>query len=247
MSGHSKWSQIKRQKGVADQRRGKIFTKIGREIQMAARAGGADPALNPALRLAIAKARQANMPRDNIDRAIKRATEGTGGEDWQQVLYEGYGPGGAALLIDTLTDNRNRSVSEIRATLSRGGGNMGEAGSTAWIFVLKGQIAVETGGVDADRVALQAIDAGAEDVQLDEGGIEVITAPADFESVRDALESAGVPIASAEVAMWPSSTVPLDEEKARTLLRLVEHLEDLDDVQRVYTNADIPDAVLVEA
>lgn len=248
MSGHSKWSTIKRAKGAADAKRGKIFTKISREIMVAAKSGGADPNENAALRLAVGKARQANMPKDNVQRAIDRATATGGGENWEEVVYEAYGPGGVALLIDTLTDNRNRTVSDVRSTLTKAGGNLGETGSVAWTFEKKGVVLVDLGeGMDEEELELQAIDAGAEDVEIDNGVLEVVADPSDFEAVRDGIETAGVAIASAEVIMRPTNTVGVDESKGRQILRLIETLEDLDDVQRVSTNADFPDSVLVEA
>lgn len=248
MSGHSKWSTIKRAKGVADAKRGKIFTKIAREIMIAAKAGGADPNENSALRLAIAKARHSNMPKDNVQRAIDRATVTGGGENWEEVVYEAYGPGGVALLIDTLTDNRNRTVSDVRSTLTKAGGNLGETGSVSWTFEKKGVVLVDLGeGIDEEEIELQAIDAGADDVEVDNGVLEVVAEPSDFESVRDGIESAGVAISSAEIIMRPTNTVGVDESKGRQILRLIETLEDLDDVQRVSTNADFPDSVLVEA
>jgi YebC/PmpR family DNA-binding regulatory protein len=248
MSGHSKWSTIKRAKGASDAKRAKIFTKIGREIAVAARAGGANPDDNPALRMAVTKARGANMPKDTIKRAIEKATAASGGENWESVRYEAYGPGGVALLIDALTDNRNRTVAEVRSRLTKAGGNMGETGSVGWIFEQKGQIVVDVvQGVDADEVALSVIDIGAEDVQVEDGFIEIVTAPSDLETVRGALEEAGTTIGSAEVEMRPTNTVSLNENKGRVMLHLIEALEDLDDVQKVYSNADFPDSVLVEA
>ncbi len=248
MSGHSKWSTIKRAKGASDAKRAKIFTKIGRELAVAARAGGASPEDNPVLRMAVTKARAANMPKDTIKRAIEKATAASGGENWEAVRYEAYGPGGVALLIDALTDNRNRTVAEVRSRLTKAGGNMGETGSVGWIFEQKGQIVVEVvQGVDAEEVALSMIDVGAEDVQVEEGFIEIVTAPSDLEVVRGALEAAGTAIGSAEVEMRPTTTVTLNESKGLVMLHLIEALEDLDDVQKVYSNADFPDSVLVEA
>ncbi len=248
MAGHSKWAQIKRKKGVTDAKRGQLFTKLGRELAVAARQGGPNPDENPALRLAIERARQNNMPKDNIQRAIDRATNAADAARLEQIRYEAYGPGGAALLIDSLTDNRNRTVSEVRAALTRAGANMAESGAVAWIFEPKGVIGVDIeAGIDADEVALAAIDGGAEDVDVEAGLIEVITAPSGLEQARGSVESAGAPIASAEVVMRPTNTVAVGGAQARALLRLIESLEDLDDVQRVFTNADFPDAVLAEA
>lgn len=247
MAGHSKWKQIQRQKGVADARRGQLFTKIGREIQQAVRRGGPSPTENPALRLAIAKARQANMPKDNIDRAVQRAAESGRGENLDEIRYEAYGPGGVAILIDALTDNRNRTVSDVRGILNKAGGSMGNAGSVAWIFEQKGSISIDrTPAMDAEAIALEALDAGADDVVIDTGLIEVLTAPAAVERVRDRLEAQGITVAAAEVEMRPTTTVPVDSERAHSLLRLLETLEELDDVQRVFTNADIPEAAFAQ-
>lgn len=248
MAGHSKWAQIKRKKGVTDAKRGQLFTKLGRELAVAARQGGGNPDENPALRLAIERARQNNMPKDNIQRAIERAANAADADQLEEVRYEAYGPGGAALLIDSLTDNRNRTVAEVRHTLTRAGANMAESGAVAWIFEQKGVIGVDLeGGIDADEVALAAIDGGAEDVAVEPDLVEVITAPGDLEQARASVEQAGVAVASAEVVMRPNNTVEIEGSQARSLLRLIESLEELDDVQRVFTNADIPDAVLAEA
>ncbi len=248
MAGHSKWAQIKRKKGVTDAKRGQLFTKLGRELAVATRQGGPNPDENPSLRLAIERARQNNMPKDNIQRAIERAANAADADQLEEVRYEAYGPGGAALLIDSLTDNRNRTVAEVRHTLTRAGANMAESGAVAWIFEQKGVIGVDLeGGVNADEVALAAIDGGAEDVAVEPDLVEVITAPGDLEQARTSVEQAGVAVASAEVVMRPNNTVEIEGSQARSLLRLIESLEELDDVQRVFTNADIPDAVLVEA
>jgi YebC/PmpR family DNA-binding regulatory protein len=244
MSGHSKWAQIKRQKGVTDARRGQLFTKLGREIAVAARQGGGDPEANPRLRLAVDRARSFNMPNDTIERAIKRATGESGATELSETIYEGYGPGGAAIMIEVLTDNRNRAVSDVRHALAKAGGNLGEAGCVAWIFESKGVIGIRMQGDAAEEVALQAIDAGAEDVKIDDDGLEIHIGPQDLESVRRALEEGGVEIASAEVSRVPKSTVPLDERQAEQTLRLLDRLDELDDVQRVYSNGDFPDEVL---
>ncbi len=242
MSGHSKWAQIKRQKGAADAKRGQLFTKLGREIAVAAREG-ADPAANARLRLAIQRARDANMPMDTIERAIKRAA-GTGeGAHFQQITYEGYGPNGVAILVDVLTDNRNRAAAEIRSVFHRNGGNLGEAGSVRWLFEPKGIITVETDGKNADEIALVAIDAGADDVQVDDQLLEVYTDPSQVEELRSALEEAGITVSSSETGMVPKTTIPLDEEAAEQTMRLVERLEELDDVQQVYTNSEISEDV----
>jgi YebC/PmpR family DNA-binding regulatory protein len=244
VSGHSKWAQIKRQKGAADVKRGQLFTKLGREITVAAREGGPDPDGNPRLRQAIQRAREAAMPADTIERAIKRATGGTDSGALEEVVYEGYGPGGAAILVQALTDNRNRAVAEIRSAFTRAGGSLGESGCVAWLFEPRGVIAIERNNRDPDELGLLAIDAGAEDVR-DEGDIlEVLTQPGDLEAVRAALEAQGLRIASAETALVPKTSVPLDERNAAATLRLMERLEELDDVQRVYTNLEISDEAL---
>lgn len=244
MSGHSKWSQIKRQKGVADARRGQLFTKLGKEIAVAARQGGGDPEANARLRLAIDRARDANMPKDNIERAIKRATGEGGAAELQEVVYEGYGPGGTAILVEALTDNRNRTVSDIRRVFTQAGGSLGEAGSVAWQFETCGFIALETGDADAEDLALRAIDTGAEDVKVDSGLVEVYTRPEMLEAVRRELTEAEVPVASAEVTKVAKSTVALDARQAEQVLRLLDRLDELDDVQRVSSNADFPEEVL---
>ncbi|MYD53403.1 MAG: YebC/PmpR family DNA-binding transcriptional regulator [Chloroflexi bacterium] len=248
MAGHSKWAQIKRKKGVTDAKRGQLFTKLGREIAVAVRSGGPKPEENSALRLAVERARASNMPNANIQRAIDRASGGADGSQLEEIRYEAYGPGGAALLIYSLTDNRNRTVSEVRAALTRAGTGIAESGAVAWLFEQKGVIAVDVDEqLDPDDIMLAAIDGGAEDVDVEEGLVEVITAPADLESARNAVEEVGAPIASAEVVMRATNTVPVDTDQAGKLMRLIDSLEDLDDVQRVFTNADFPDAALVEA
>ena len=244
MSGHSKWSQIKRQKGAADAKRGQLFTKLGREITVAARTGGADPEGNPRLRLAVQRARESNMPMDVIKRAIDRGAGGGDATALEEVVYEGYGPGGTAILVEAMTDNRNRTVAEIRNAFTRGGGSLGESGCVAWNFENRGVIAVEPNGGDPEEVALQAIDAGAEDFQVADGTVEVYTEPASIEEVRQALESQGVKVASAETAMVPKTTLELDAKDAVTVLKLMERLEDLDDVQRVYSNLDVSEEAL---
>jgi YebC/PmpR family DNA-binding regulatory protein len=244
MSGHSKWAQIKRQKGVADARRGQLFTKLGREITVVARQGGPDPTANFRLRLAIQRARDNNMPADNIDRAIKRGAGGADAATLSEVNYEGYGPGGAAILAEALTDNRNRTVADVRATLARGGGSLGEAGCVAWLFESRGVVTVPVHDQAADDLAMAAIDAGAEDVKVEDDAVEVYTRPADLENVRRSLEEAGVAVASAELSMVPKNTVSLGEKEALQTLRLLDRLEELDDIQRVYSNADFPDSVL---
>jgi YebC/PmpR family DNA-binding regulatory protein len=247
MSGHSKWSTIKRQKGANDAKRGALFTKVTREIAVAARQGGGDPEANYRLRLAIEKARAVNMPADNIKRTIDKATGGGDAEQFEEIVYEGYGPGGVAVLVEAATDNRNRTAAEVRSIFTKAGGQLAGSGAVAWQFEPRGLIAVAPDGQDADEVALAAIDAGAEDVDTDDPeAIEIFTTPADLERVRVALEAAGVSIDSAESTMIAKQTVELDSTKARQALRLVEQLEDLDDVQRVTANFDIPEDVFAE-
>jgi YebC/PmpR family DNA-binding regulatory protein len=243
MAGHSKWKQIKRAKGAADAKRSQVFTKLGREITVAAKTG-ADPDANPRLRLAIDRAREQNMPKDVIERAIKRGS-GEGGEaDLVEVTYEGYGPGGIAVLVQALTDNRNRTVSDIRNVFARAGGALGEAGSVAWQFETRGVITVEADGLDPDEVALRAIDAGAEDVQVEMGTVEVYTRPEALERVRRALSEAQVPVAASEISQVPKNTIALDAKQAQQALSLLDKLDELDDVQRVASNADFPEDVL---
>ena len=244
MSGHSKWSTIKRQKGVADSKRSQLFTKLGREIDAAVRQGGENPEMNFRLRLIIQKARDHNMPIDNIERAIKRAAGAAEGVNLIEASYEGYGPGGVAILLETLSDNRNRTISEVRNVLSRGGGNLGESGSVAWIFEPKGVITVTAGDVDDEELSLFAIDAGAEDIKVMDDSLEIQTKPEDLEGLRKALEDRKVTIVSAEVLMVPNNVVMLDEKAALQALKLLDRLEELDDVQRVFTNADFPDEAL---
>jgi len=243
MSGHSKWAQIKRQKAATDARKGQAFTKLGREIAIAARHGGPDPNTNFRLRLAVQHARDANMPVENIERAIKRAVGGGEGSQIEEVTYEGYGPGGAALLVAVATDSRNRAIAEVRSAFSRGGGNLGESGCVAWMFDQLGVIEVEPGKMDPDELALYAIDAGATDVKTDDGRVEVQTDPTSLDEVRAALESKAK-VLSAEISMVPKATVPLDEKDALQLLKLMDRLEELDDVQKVYTNAEITDELI---
>jgi YebC/PmpR family DNA-binding regulatory protein len=247
MSGHSKWSTIKRQKGANDAKRGALFTKVTREISVAARQGGGDPEANYRLRLAIEKARAVNMPADNIKRTIDKATGGGDADQFEEIVYEGYGPGGVAVLVEAATDNRNRTAAEVRSIFTKAGGQLAGSGEVAWQFEPRGLIAVAPDGKDADEVALAAIDAGAEDVDTDDPeAIEIFTSPADLERIRAALEAAGVAIDSAESTMIAKQTVELDSTKARQALRLVEQLEDLDDVQRVTANFDIPEDVFAE-
>jgi YebC/PmpR family DNA-binding regulatory protein len=244
MSGHSKWSTIKRQKGLVDAKRGQLFTKLAREISVAVRQGGADTQANFKLRLIMQKARDNNMPLENIDRAIKRASGGTDGAALSEVTYEGYGPGGSAILAQALTDNKNRTIAEVRNIVSRGGGNLGESGSVTWLFEPRGIIIIDGTKENAEEVALFAIDAGAEDVKIDGTSLEVITKPQDLEAVRKALEQRKVPISSSDLSMVPKTMVKLDEKSALQALKLLDKLEELDEVQHVYTNADFPDEVV---
>jgi len=244
MAGHSKWKQIKHQKGATDAKRGQLFTKLAREIAVAAREGGPSIEGNYRLRLAVQKARDSNMPTENVERAIKRGAGGEGGEVLEEVMYEGYGPGGVALMLSALTSNRKRTVGEIRAALTRAGGSLGESGCVAWNFDAKGVIALESDKEKAEDVALLAIDAGADDVKVDDGFVEVYTSSANLERVRKALEDQGVKVASAELSMVPKASVTVNAKEAEQTLRLLDSLEELDDVSKVYSNADFPDAVL---
>ena len=244
MSGHSKWSSIKHQKGVTDARRGKLFTKLTREIIVVARQGGGNPETNARLRLAIQKARDSSMPSENIERAIKRASGTLEGERLTELVLEGYGPGGAAVLVHAVTDNRNRTVQEVRHIFSRGGGNLGENGCVAWLFEPKGLITIGANNLDADELALQAIDAGAEDVNIENDFVEIYTKPEELEKVRTALEHNKLTISSAEVSMVPKTTVELEGKTALQVLKLLDKMEEQDDVQHVSSNADFPTEVL---
>jgi YebC/PmpR family DNA-binding regulatory protein len=246
MSGHSKWSQIKRQKGANDAKRGAVFTKIGREISIATRTGGGDPDANYRLRLAMDTARAANMPADNIKRAIEKALGGGAAEQYEEIVYEGYGPGGVAILVETATNNKNRTAADVRSIFVKAGGSLAGAGAVAWQFESRGVISVPRDGQDPDEVALAAIDAGAEDVDTEADPLEVTTDPTRLEQVRKALEAAGVKVESAELTMQPKSTVEVERPQIRQNMRLIESLEDHDDVQRVSANFDVPDDVLAE-
>lgn len=247
MSGHSKWSSIKRQKGVNDAKRGAVFTKMGKEISVAARVGGPDPEGNYRLRLAIDKARSVNMPADNIKRAIERASGGDKADAYEEIVYEGYGPGGVAILVETATDNRNRTAAEVRSIFAKSGGQLAGTGSVAWQFEPRGVVSVELGGSAADDIALLAIDAGAVDVDTAADPLEVTTEPSGLEVVRAALEAAGLRIDTAEMTMQAKAPIEVDVDKARQNLRLIETLEDNDDVQRVTANFELPDEILAEA
>ena len=244
MSGHSKWSSIKHKKGITDARRGKIFSKLIKEITVAARMGGGDPAANPRLRTAVQAAKSENMPKDNIERAIKKGTGELEGVSYEESVYEGYGPGGAAVFIESLTDNKNRAVADIRHILSKSGGNLGAAGCVAWMFDKKGYIVVENDAVDEDALMEIAIEAGAEDVREDDSNYEIITAPQDFESVKAAIDKESITYIAAEITMLPQSTVNLQGNEAHQMVKLMETLEDSEDVQKVYTNADIPEELV---
>ena len=246
MSGHSKWSSIKHKKGAADAKRGKLFSKLSRAIIVAARAGGADPDGNASLATAIQKARDASMPKDNIERAIARgAGTATDGEVYETVTYEGYGPEGVAVYVEALTDNRNRTAAEVRHAFDKHEGNLGTSGAVAWLFERKGVLIVPSDGVDEDELMLVAADGGAEDVELDGSSFQVISAPDDLAAVRAALDAAGIAYESADLTMLPKTTVSVeDESAAKKLVRLMDALEDNDDIQAVYANFDIPEGIL---
>ncbi len=245
MSGHSKWSSIKHKKGAADAKRGKVFTKLIKEITVAARMGGSgDPDANPRLRTAILAAKSENMPKDNIERAIKKGTGELEGVNYEENTYEGYGPGGAAILIESLTDNKNRAVADIRHIFNKRGGSMGENGCVAWMFDKKGYINIEKKAVDEDMLMETAIEAGAEDVKDDGNNFEIITAPEDFEPVKQAIEDASIPFIEAEVTMLPKTTTDIEGKDAEQMIRMMDAFDDCEDVQKVYTNADIPDDVM---
>lgn len=244
MSGHSKWATIKHKKGAADAARGKLFAKLIRQVEVAAREGGADPDMNPTLRTMFQKARDASVPSDTIERAIKRGTGDLEGVIYESITYEGYAPGGVAVLVEVLTDNRNRSGSEIRNVFSKNGGSMAEPGAVAWQFERKGVVLVDR-AADEDELMLLALDAGAEDIADGDDAWRVTTPPTDLHAVRSALEAAGVVVSSSEITMVPAATIALDtEEMAKKVLRLIDLLEDNDDVQDVYANFDIPDSIL---
>lgn len=246
MSGHSKWSTIKRQKGAADAKRGQLFTKLAREITVAARAGLPDPESNPRLRLAVQRARAASMPKDNIDRAIERGSGETGGDNYDEIYYDGYGPGGTAVIIYALTDNRNRTVGEVRAALTRAGGTLGESGSVSWMFDQVGQIIIQNTGDAAEELELAAIDAGAIDVQSEDGTTEIYTESTDLHAVQEALVAAGYEIEHAELTMRPKTLISQTPDIAEKVIRLVDKLEDLDDVQTVYSNLELNDEILAQ-
>lgn len=247
MSGHSKWATIKRKKAKTDAKRGKIFTKVIREIVTAAKLGGADPINNPRLRLAIEKAKEVNLPNDNIKRAVEKAT-GRGGEGSriEELIYEGYGPAGVAILVETQTDNKNRTISEVRNVFTKNGGNLGSTGSVAWMFEKKGSIVFDKKGKNDEVLSMDAIEAGADDINPDEESIEIITTPENFHQVREALIEAGHKPDSSEITMTPKSTARVEGEDAHKVLKLVNALEELDDVQKVHANFDIAEDILEE-
>ncbi len=244
MAGHSKWANIQHRKGAQDKKRGKLFTKLIREITVAARVGGGDPDANARLRIAVDKAKSHSMPKDNIERAIKRGSGELEGSDYEEIVYEGYGPGGVAVLVECLTDNRNRTVADVRHAFAKYGGNLGADGSVAYLFNKVGLISFPS-GIDEDRIMEAAIDAGAEDVVTNEdGSLDVLTDPVEFDAVKMALEAAGLEAELDEVTMRASISLSLNEKEAESMLKMLEILEDLDDVQTVYSNADIPDEIL---
>ena len=241
MSGHNKWSSIKHRKGAQDAKRGKIFTKLIKEITVAARSAGGDIEVNPRLRSAVAAAKAENMPKDNIERAIKKGTGELEGVSYEESSYEGYGPGGAAILVESLTDNKNRAVAEIRHIFNKYGGNMGENGCVAWMFDKKGYFNVDKNAVDEEQLMEVALEAGAEDVREEDDSFEVITESEAFDAVKEALEGADIPFSDAEVIMLPQNISELQGKDAEKMLKLMDAMDDCDDVQKVYTNADIPD------
>ena len=245
MSGHSKWSTIKRKKGAVDAKRGKMFTKLIKEIMVAAKMGGGDPSGNPRLRSAILAAKAINMPKDNIDRGIKKGTGGMEGVIYEEIRYEGYGPSGVAVLVDCMTDNRNRTVSEVRYAFSKSGGNMGESGCVGFMFDKKGVIMVDKATTTEEKLMELALDSGAEDVVEEDDFFKVTTSPTDFNAVSEALEKAGIAMESASIDMIPQTTVDITDEKvARRVMNMIDTLEDNDDVQNVYANFDIPDELM---
>ncbi len=245
MSGHSKWANIKHKKGAEDAKRGKVFTKVVKEIIVAARLGGGDPNANPRLRTVLLKAKAANLPKDNVERAIKKGTGDLEGVNYEELSYEGYGPGGVAVLVESLTDNKNRTVADVRHLFNKYNGNLGENGCVGWMFDKKGWFSVAKAGVDEEELMMTALDAGAEDVKdEDDENFEIITAPDDYEAVKEALEKASIEIIDSEITMLPQNYVSISGKEAESMMKLMDALEDNDDVQKVYTNADIPDEVM---
>ena len=247
MSGHSKWSSIKHKKAAADAKRGKVFTRLIKEIAVAAREGGGDQDANPRLRAAVNNAKAQNMPNDTIERGIKRGTGQLPGANYEEIIYEGYGPKGVAIIVEVVTDNRNRSTADVRFILSKHGGNLGEQGSVSWMFDKKGLIVVDKDKADEDELMMIALEAGAEDIKTEDDSFEIITAPADFESVKNAIDEAEIETDLAEISMIPQTTVKLDGEEAIQLLKIMEGLEEHEDVQNVYSNFDIPDDIIEQA
>ena len=244
MSGHSKWSTIKRKKGAADAKRGKIFSRIAKEISVAARIGGGDPTGNPRLRTILLAARGENMPKDNITRAIKKGTGEIEGATYDEIRYEGYGPGGVAFIVDTLTDNKNRTVSEVRHILTKNGGSMAETNAVAWNFDQRGRIVIDAAGRDEDELFEKALEAGADDVSVSDGECEIMTEPADLHAVSAALEDMGLEAKEAKLTMLPKTTIDVDEKTAKQILRCMDMIEENEDVQDVYANFDVSDEVM---
>jgi YebC/PmpR family DNA-binding regulatory protein len=246
MSGHSKWAQIKHKKAHTDAKRGKLFTKIVKEVAVAARLGGGDPGANPRLRLAIEKAKEANMPNENIKKALMKGTGELPGSQYEEATYEGYGPGGTAILMETLTDNKNRTVSELRHLISKHGGSMGEAGCVAWIFEKRGYVLVEKKATDEDSLMTIALDAGALDMKNDPGedNYEIITAPEDLSSIKDEIGKSGIPLVFAETTMLPKNYAPLERKEALQMVKLMDAIEEHEDIQNVYANFDAPDEIM---
>jgi len=241
MSGHSKWSTIKHKKGAADKKRAKVFTKLIKEITVAARMGGGDPGANPRLRRAIDSAKAQNMPKDNVDRAIKKGTGDMDGVNYEEIMYEGYGPGGVAVMVECLTDNKNRTIADVRYIFNKAGGNVGTDGCVAWMFDKKGVITISKENADEDTLMEVALDAGAEDIKDEGDSFDVLTAPDDFDAVKDAIDGAQIPCEVAEISMVPQNTTAVSGKEAEQMIRFMEALDDNDDVQNFYTNADIPD------
>jgi YebC/PmpR family DNA-binding regulatory protein len=247
MSGHSKWSSIKHKKAAVDAKRGKMFTKLIKEITVAAREGGGDPDANPRLRTAVANAKAQNMPYETIERGILRGTGQLPGTSYEEIIYEGYGPKGVAIIVEVVTDNRNRSTSDLRNILSKNGGNLGERGCVSWMFDKKGLVVIDKDKANEDDLIMIALDAGAEDVKSEDDSYEIIIEPQYFESVRNAIQEAGIETTLAEISMIPQTTVKLDGKEALQLLKIIEGLEEHDDVQNVYSNFDIPDELIEQA
>lgn len=241
MSGHSKWSTIKHKKGAADKKRAKIFTKLIKEITVAARMGGGDPNANPRLRHAIDSAKAQNMPKDNVDRAIKKGTGDMDGVNYEEILYEGYGPGGVAVMVECLTDNKNRTIADVRYIFNKAGGNVGTDGCVAWMFDKKGVITVSKESAEEETLMEVAIDAGAEDIKDEGDSFDVLTAPEDFDAVKDAIDGAEISYEVAEISMVPQNTTAVSGKEAEQMIKFMEALDDCDDIQNFYTNADIPD------